>query len=686
MASKDSNPLPTKSQTMSPVTKENITNTSITPSKTAPSTDQGLADLPTSPMKEAKKKQEVLQKAQLESKGAVKETKEKTPPSPTTHMHCYAVEVWIKAETSPGNFTPPKEELYSADFVLNTLNLTYPGCTRVFPAEPGHAIAFYGHKGSVRVGLTVEQSTEACKLISSIPIWMGYAAKIKARAISLQEANDMIVGLKRLDKEDLKKACMELYHQLSSWRLGNTGSNLSATAQTFVPLATSSTTGITPLGAASVPVQVPPLPPADPVTHPLYTSEDKGATTEAVTPKKKNRKRGSRGKQRKRGSQNETCDSGLETASLSSSTRVSDSSTGWKHNKKKGGVNNKVHIPKFDGKTSNTEGVGEAFHRWSRSISYYRDYDEDEYLMAQIIGALKGDVTDMFDFACHHGKKHTKDQGLILEQMWHHYCGTLTFQEQQNTVENMRQKSHESAADFLGRVSGAVDGLARDWKGMVSQHEIKALLSEVFINGVQEEFRHILNSEMARYGELTKEQMYNAVKSHEVYLGRTKCLGGGGSTSTTPQKSTTPWASNITFKPRFQKTTAFVAAPMEESDSTPVDSGFDTSEESTSNADPTSDDLSGLYIPDFLGEANDREWGLMIRMAKAIQADEQQQKCCFICQSPDHFTRNCPQAKNVRRPLQPRGPPKTTTAAKAKEQAQTSLPAPLASPPKEKAQ
>ena len=47
--------------------------------------------------------------------------------------------------------------------------------------------------------------------------------------------------------------------------------------------------------------------------------------------------------------------------------------------------------------------------------------------MAQIIGALKGDAADVFDFACHHGKKHTKDLGLILERMWHHYCGTLTF-------------------------------------------------------------------------------------------------------------------------------------------------------------------------------------------------------------------------------------------------------------------
>ena len=229
---------------------------------------------------------------------------------------------------------------------------------------------------------------------------------------------------------------------------------------------------------------------------------------------------------------------------------MSNSSTGdGERNKKKGGVNNKVYIPEFDGKTSNTEGVGKAFHRWSRSVSYYRDYYEDEYLMAQIIGALKGDAVDIFDFACHHGKKHTKDLGLILERMWHHYCETFTFREQRNTVENMRQKSHEMAADFLVRVSGAVDGLARNWKGVVSQHEIKALLSEIFINGVQEEFRHVLNSKMARYGELTEEQMYNAVKRHEVYLGRTKCLRGGRSTSTTPQKSTTAQTSNNAFKP-----------------------------------------------------------------------------------------------------------------------------------------
>ena len=91
------------------------------------------------------------------------------------------------------------------------------------------------------------------------------------------------------------------------------------------------------------------------------------------------------------------------------------------------------------------------------SSTYYRDYYEDEYLMAQIIGALKGDAADIFDFVCHHGKEHTKDLGLILEQMRHHYCGPFSFQEQWNTVINMRQKSHEAAADFLVCVSGAVE-------------------------------------------------------------------------------------------------------------------------------------------------------------------------------------------------------------------------------------
>ena len=101
---------------------------------------------------------------------------------------------------------------------------------------------------------------------------------------------------------------------------------------------------------------------------------------------------------------------------------------------------------------------------------------------------------------------------------------------------------------------------------------------------------------MARYRELTEEQMYNAVKRHEVYLGRTKCLRGGGSTTlTSTQKSTPQQTSTNTYKSHFQKTTAFVAAPMEESESIPMDTGLDASEELSFNPnDPASEDTSGL--------------------------------------------------------------------------------------------
>ena len=40
----------------------------------------------------------------------MREAKEKLPPSPAFHIHHYALEVSIKAETSPGNFMPPEEE------------------------------------------------------------------------------------------------------------------------------------------------------------------------------------------------------------------------------------------------------------------------------------------------------------------------------------------------------------------------------------------------------------------------------------------------------------------------------------------------------------------------------------------------------------------------------------------------
>ena len=46
--------------------------------------------------------------------------------------------------------------------------------------------------------------------------------------------------------------------------------------------------------------------------------------------------------------------------------------------------------------------------------------------MAQIIGALKGDAADVFDFACHHGKKPYQGSGAdigtdVAPLLWNPY-------------------------------------------------------------------------------------------------------------------------------------------------------------------------------------------------------------------------------------------------------------------------
>ena len=106
--------------------------------------------------------------------------------------------------------------------------------------------------------------------------------------------------------------------------------------------------------------------------------------------------------------------------------------------------------------------------------------------MSQIIGVLKEDAADVFDFSRKRGGG-TKDLGVILQRMWNHYCDTLTFREQRNSVENMKQGTQESAADFLVRVSGAVESLARDFKGMIPKEEFDTLLYDVSFNGVNED-------------------------------------------------------------------------------------------------------------------------------------------------------------------------------------------------------
>ena len=94
------------------------------------------------------------------------------------------MEMWIQIESSPGVYSSPEDDTYGADFMIDTVNMAYPGCTRVYLGEAGHVIAFFGKKGTPKAGLTLEQGMEACRILSRIPSWMGQLAKYTVRALS----------------------------------------------------------------------------------------------------------------------------------------------------------------------------------------------------------------------------------------------------------------------------------------------------------------------------------------------------------------------------------------------------------------------------------------------------------------------------------------------------------------------
>ena len=195
-----------------------------------------------------------------------------------------------------------------------------------------------------------------------------------------------------------------------------------------------------------------------------------------------------------------------------------------------------MNILEFGGKDAHPHDVASTFRSWARIVAHYQDYYEDEYLMTQVIASLKGDAARVFDWV-RHNHHDTSDLGLIMEKIRNHYCSTLTFREQRNTVENMRQASSEGAADFLVRVSNAVQTLNKDWKNHMTREEMDTLQYEVSLNGVNAEFKHVLDSEAAKYGEIEPAQMYNAVKCHEAYLSHNKRLQNKGSY---PNQAKTP--------------------------------------------------------------------------------------------------------------------------------------------------
>ena len=440
-----------------------------------------------------------------------RDNRRSTPASPHKSKR-YALQIWLEVEVGPGYFLPPEDDSYSTDFALEPFNHAYPGCTGVYLDRGGHMLAFYGRKGTPKAGLIQDVAIEAGHAVTEIPTWMDLTAKWRVKCVSLVEAKDILAGCKRLEQENRRWE-----HQYFQERFAplHQPSGLSVTAAPFQPWAampmpkpaeTTSDqpgaekrgpkTGLSP-SRRSTTSSISKIP--SPIRGPYPQTSDNDANSDVGLVDPSSRKKGKRS-WGNRGSQ-----SG-ESSDSSHSTRSSTSRGGRR--KKKDRFSSKIQIPEFGGKKGHSGDVTDAFRQWARCITYYRDYYEDSYLMPLVVSSLTGDALDVFDWILSLNHAEPQDLTTLLQMLREHYCGSLTFREQRNTIENLRQKSNEAAIDFLIRVGTSVSNLAKDWKEELTECELQALQYEVSLNGVKEEIRHVLDSEMARRdGHLTPQQM-----------------------------------------------------------------------------------------------------------------------------------------------------------------------------------
>ena len=534
----------------------------------------------------------------------------------------YALQIWLEVEVGPGYFLPPEDDSCSTDFALEVLNHAYPGCTGVYLDRGGHMLAFYGRKGSPKAGLIQEVAIEAGHAVTEIPTWMGLTAKWRVKCVSLAKAKDTLAGCKRLEQENQRREHQYFQERLASL---HQPSGLSVTVAPFQPRAAmpmprpaemasdqheaekrGPKTGLSP-SRRSTTSSVGKVP--SPIRGPYPQTSDDDATSDVglVDPsshRKGRRNRGNRGSRSGESSDSSHC------------ARSSTSSGGRR--KKKDGFSSKIQIPEFGGKKGHSGDVTDAFRQWARCITYYRDYYEDSYLMPLVVSSLTGDASDVFDWilSLNHGEP--QDLTTLLQMLREHYCGSLTFREQRNTIENLCQKSNEAAIDFLIQVSTSVSNLAKDWKDELTEGELQALQYEVSLNGVKEEIRHVLDSEMAkRDGHLTPQQMYEAVKRYETYVAQNKRLDGKGTSTSAGQQKATGQSSG--YKPQFHKTTAFVATtggPDDETDHPQGPSPYEDSDSQEVKPPPKEDE--GLYIPSYLEEAIPDDPVLQVKVAHAL--------------------------------------------------------------------
>ena len=361
-------------------------------------------------------------------------------------------------------------------------------------------------------------------------------------------------------------------------------------------------------------------------------------------------------RKKKRRSKSSRSDQSVRSGKSTHSSGRSTPSGGGK--RKKDGFSSKIQIPTFGGNKGHADDVIGAFRQWAQCITYYRDYYEDSYLMPLVVSSLTGDASDVFDWIHNLNPEKTEDLATLLQMLREHYCGSLTFREQRNAIENLCQKPKEATIDFLIRVGTLVSNLGRDWKGRLTPEELRSLQHEISLNGVNEHIRHVLDSEIARQGQLTPQQMYEAVKKYETYLARTKRMEDKSPGSTPSKPRATVRTSG--YQPRFHKTTAFAATVGESEDDTHHPPEPPPMEEANSpGAESSPEDDEGLYIPGYLEDVLPDDPVLQVKMARTLRDHAKETRSCYKCNRQGHLQKDHDawEQKNGKGSLPPKGPP-----------------------------
>ena len=94
--------------------------------------------------------------------------------------------------------------MVTSRFAIDCINRAYLGCTGMYLGVAGHMLAFYRKKMNPKAGLLLDQAITTSEAIASLPTWMGYFATWRVKCISIPEANEILAGCKRIEKESLR--------------------------------------------------------------------------------------------------------------------------------------------------------------------------------------------------------------------------------------------------------------------------------------------------------------------------------------------------------------------------------------------------------------------------------------------------------------------------------------------------